>query len=248
MADQSLSVLIVEDEPVSALQTMELVTTHPNLEPAGIARDGNQAIELINNNDYDLVFLDIGIPGPTGLELCMRVEHMPLTIFTTATREHALQAFELGVVDYLLKPIDQDRFSTAVERALARFGSGEGTQAGSDAIGIFVRSGENNYFLTFDEIIYVESRGKQSVVFTRRGEILAKHLILDLEKKLPPGGFKRIHRRFIVNMKYISYIEFFVGGNHIAYMKDSEVTTLPIGRKYLPNLKEMMPASPGAKR
>ena len=117
--ERTVRVLIVDDEPLARQRLEDLVRAQPRTEIAGAAMDGEEAVEMIRGLRPDLVFLDVQMPGKTGVEVVREVgpEHMPITIFVTAYDHFALQAFELAAVDYLLKPYDDERFEQAFERA-----------------------------------------------------------------------------------------------------------------------------------
>ena len=231
-------VLIVEDEPGARELLIDYIASEPRLQLAGIARRGGEGLEKIQNEKFDLVFLDINLPEMTGVELAAQLDKPPALIFTTAYEKHALEAFELGAIDYLLKPISKERFARSVARALQNLAEKpEGNEGSLSKLGLFVKGPETRHFLAYNQIVYISSSGKHSIVHTGTDEVHTLHLIKELESRLPPEQFQRIHKQYIVNLNYISRIEYFIGGSYILHLKDRENSSLPVGRKYAENLK-----------
>jgi DNA-binding LytR/AlgR family response regulator len=233
------SVLIVEDESSGVDLLIDYISSNTNLKLSSIARNGSDAINKILTNKYDIVFLDIQLPVKTGLEVLSQLEKIPVVIFTTAYKEHAIKAFDYGAVDYLLKPFSKDRFNKAVERALIQLTERKKNKPSIHSFGSFFKTTENRVFISYDEIIYISSLAKHCIVHecNQKREVL--HMIGEIENRLPKNVFNRIHRKYIVNLKYIKHIEFEVGGLYNLFLKDPYNISLPVGRKYIDEIKEL---------
>jgi two-component system LytT family response regulator len=224
---KALRVLVVDDEPPGLKRVLNLLAEEPNVEIVGTAENGIEAIEAIRNLRPDLVFLDIQMPGKTGLEVIREVgfEEMPATIFVTAYDEYALRAFDLAAVDYLVKPFDDERFEQAFSRA-RRTVEMEGRNRvldqlvavlqGSAPLAAKAQTPPTKYL----ERIAVQTRGKISVVSVAEIDYITasgvyaelhvgarNHLIREtiqmLEERLDPKQFLRIHRSVIVRMDLV---------------------------------------------
>ncbi len=236
--EKTLTVLVVEDEVPARELIVDYVLSRKDLRLGGIARDAVEALAKIQELELDLIFLDIHLPGKSGLELLEELESPPRIIFTTAYDSHAIRAFEIGAVDYLLKPFTMDRFNQAVERALSLEAREQAVNPVN--LGLSFRSGENHYLIPYMDIVYLSSHGKQTVIHTTEEDYQASRLLGELESKLPGDMFQRIHKQHVVNLKYISHIQYFIGGRYNAYLKDEDETTLPVGKQYAEKLKKSM--------
>jgi DNA-binding LytR/AlgR family response regulator len=197
--------LLVDDEPL-AIQLLEKhIAQLDFFEVVGTCTNAVKALEILNRVPVDLLFVDIRMPTLSGLDLFKTLRNPPKTIFTTAYREFALDGFELGVSDYLLKPITFDRFLKAVERYLSAANHiVPEVLSSSEPELLYLRSGHKYFKVEIREILYAES-GKDYVhVYTREKVITSKYKISQLEKELEGKGFLRIHRSFIVNLRQVS--------------------------------------------
>ncbi len=244
---KSIRVLIVDDEPLARQRIEELVRLQSDVEVAGAAASGRDAVDAIRELAPDLVFLDIGMPGLTGIEVIREVgaESMPATIFVTADDQHALEAFELAALDYLVKPFDDERFEQALVRARHILALEEVSDLRSrllavlqnspalEAKGLQPTATDNAEYL---ERIAVEGRGKVNIVLVADIDyVLAsgpyaelhvgakKHLIREsmqvLEEKLDPSQFIRIHRSIIVRLSHIETLHRAGGGDYEVQLK-----------------------------
>ena len=248
---EKLRVLVVDDEPLARQRIVDLLATHlVGLEVIGKNDNGNDAVAAIRERRPDLVFLDVQMPGKTGLEVVRSVgiDDMPLTIFVTAYDRHALEAFEVAAVDYLVKPFDDDRFEQALHRArrlielqdvdrlrarlLTILQTGEGERAMDREDAAAVPPSRGRYM----ERIPVEMRGKVRVVPAQEvGFIIAdgpyaelysgdrKYVIREsmqnLEDKLDPEMFIRTHRSVIVRVDLIETLHKGAGGDYEVQLK-----------------------------
>jgi two-component system LytT family response regulator len=209
-----VSALIVDDEPLARRRLRELVSGVAWLECVGEAEDGLVALEAIERLRPDLVFLDVEMPRMSGLELVERLQHRPELIFTTAFDRYAVTAFELHALDYLLKPFGRERFLQAVERA--REALGEKDQAAAavrlrQALGpagplrrIFVRSRGRVLAIAVHEVERLEAQDDYVAVHVRGHQHLVHAPLADVEGRLEPGRFLRIHRSHIVNLDHVA--------------------------------------------
>lgn len=234
------SVLIVEDEYPARELLIQSLLTRPELQLKGIAKDGAEAEAALRGGSFDLVFLDINLPVQSGLDVlgCLsELDRQPNVIFTTAYREHAMDAFEHKAVDYLLKPYTLERFQQAVDRALVFLKSDGGQSSALKRHGIFISENDRHCFVPYEKILYLSSHGKQTVVHTNGGDFRTPRLLKKMESLLPEQSFARIHKQFIVNIMQISHLEYFMNGSYVLHLKDDE-ESLPVSRTFAPSLKE----------
>ncbi|CAN5140927.1 LytTR family DNA-binding domain-containing protein [soil metagenome] len=226
-----LSALIVDDEPVARAGLRHMLAEIAWVDCIGEAANGLAAIELIERLKPELVFLDIQMPGLLGTELAARLQHRPLIVFTTAYAEHAVSAFELGALDYLLKPFGPERLQAALERiratvgepvapALERFGE---ALAPGPISRLFVRQGRAIVPLAVAQIVWFEALGDYVAVHSA-GTTQLLHLSLNrLEARLDPQRFLRIHRTHIVNLDQVRAFRRQDGGGLAAEMLDGSL-------------------------
>ena len=200
----------------------------------GECADGGAALDAIRVLRPELVLLDVSMPGPSGLDVAARLEpdERPAIVFVTAYDEYAVQAFEVHAVDYLLKPVREERLREAVQRALDGRVAGDGAARREQLEGlltdrahaadadewIVVRAGQKRVPLRWEEVVSIESAGNYARVHTSGGEYLLRSSLTDLERRLDTLPFARIHRRTLVNvsrivsMRPIGHGDFRVGG------------------------------------
>jgi two-component system LytT family response regulator len=197
--------LLVDDEPLAISLLQKHLAQLDFFEVAETCNNAIKALEILNTQHIDLLFLDIKMPGISGLDLLKTVRNPPKTIITTAHREYALDGYDLDIVDYLLKPITFDRFFKSIERYLR---NNNQTVAAilpsSETQFIYIKSGTRYFKLNTDDILYAESLKDYIKLHTTGKEIISKYKISDLEKDLISKGFLRVHRSFIVNLKNIT--------------------------------------------
>nr|WP_321450270.1 LytTR family DNA-binding domain-containing protein [uncultured Carboxylicivirga sp.] len=226
----NIKCLIVDDEELAIDVLEEYVNRIDYLELAGSCRNAVEAMAFLNNNKVDLIFLDIQMPGLTGLQLLKNISDRPEVIMTTAYTEYALEGFDLQVLDYLIKPIPFDRFIKAVNRFLKLHQSNislpEIKQSNSynDAF-IFVKSDKMMVKILLSEITYVESLRNYVAIYQTSGKMIkTMNTISNIEEKLPETHFLRVHRSFIIA---IDKIDSFTSGS---FKINTEI--IPIGRQY----------------
>jgi two-component system, LytTR family, response regulator len=234
--------LIIDDEKLARELLREYLESFPQIEIVGECNKGSDAVEEINKLEPDLIFLDVQMPGMNGFDVLDEIVHEPYVIFTTAYDQYAIKAFERNAIDYLLKPLDQERFKLAVERALQRkkmeAGNLEDLLSGmhkpvpraSYDSHIFVQKSEKLFNLPVEEIIYLEASGDYTVISTKNDQFVSSSGIGKLEELMNPDIFIRVHRSTIVNLNFLKEIERHFNGGMIVKMQNAK--TFPVSRTY----------------
>jgi len=227
--------LLVDDEPLAIEVLEKYIEAVDQLQVVGTCRNAFQAMEFLQKNPVDLIFLDIHMPKLSGTSFVRTLQHPPKIIFTTAYKEHAIDAFELNAVDYLLKPISLERFLRAVNKLTqTTFTHPDEMPVISDAVSgfIYFRSDRKMVKLFYDEILYIESI-KDYIKIIREGNapLLVKQSISATEELLPSHLFLRIHRSYIVALQKITAFT----NNDVEIQR----IELPIGRLYKPHLQKI---------
>ena len=246
-----LRALIVDDEHAAREELRYLLRSFPEVEVVGEATQTSEALELIRNIDYDLCFLDIRMPGGTGLELVRELSkqrHRPAVIFTTAYPDHAVEAFELDAVDYLLKPFDEARLGHALEKVVERselpaeLEGQTGGRENSDEPSIdkiAVPLAGRTILLDVDEIVYATAARGYSYLVTSRGRHLVPNSLADLERRLVRRGFFRTHRGYLINLRKAQAIEPDFAGSLQVVMEERE-ERVPVSRRQARELKRLI--------
>jgi len=246
--------VIAEDEaPLARDLAARLKRMWPELEIVAIAENGVQAVELIEQHKPNVAFLDIKMPGMTGLEVVQRLTHKPHIVFATAYSEHAVEAFEREAADYLLKPVQDERLRQTVERLQSRL------QTNTPAPNLqhlldelmermpakprllqWIRAGIGNtiHNINVDDVLYFEAEDKYTRVVTRELESLVRVAISELEEQLDPQHFQRIHRGTIVNLRCIKSIHKNELGN-LELIIDGRKEKLPVSRAHAAAFRQM---------
>jgi two-component system LytT family response regulator len=210
------SVLIADDEPLARRMLREHLRNLGWVGAIHEAHDGKTAIAVANDQRPDLVFLDIVMPGATGLEVLEQLDYEPKVIFTTAHDQYAVTAFELGALDYLLKPFGRDRLERVVQRAQAALdGSGapllsrarESLQPARKLSRIFVRDGNRIVPIPLANLERAQGADDYVTICTGTKEFLVSIRLSDLEGQLGAANFLRIHRSHLINLEYVTSIE-----------------------------------------
>ncbi|SJZ63497.1 LytR/AlgR family response regulator transcription factor [Sediminibacterium ginsengisoli] len=197
--------IAVDDEPVA----LDIIKNHCEkiqfVQLAATFLSAADAFQYMKSNTVDLVFMDISMPGLSGLELAEMVKNMAQIVFVTAHPEHAIKGFELAATDYLLKPINYDRFLKACQLAETRKFAGD-LRPAKDEI-LFVKDGFNWVSVKLDELLYIRGEDNYANLFMRERSILTRMTLTELQKRLPVGQFLRVHKSFIVALSKIDKIE-----------------------------------------
>lgn len=218
---------IVDDEPLARDLLENYVSRIEGLELAGKCRNVIEASDLLKKRKIDLLFLDIKMPGVSGVEFVRLVKDLPAFIFTTAYEYYAVEGFELDAIDYLVKPFTFERFQKSVDRFRGRFQVQNNSKSLSDDFEktfVYLKSSGKMVKVFFKDIIYIESLRNNVKIVTAEREIITHKKISELEESLPGERFIRIHRSFIISASKIesyTHTEVEAGGYSI-----------PIGRNY----------------
>jgi two-component system LytT family response regulator len=249
-----LKTLVVDDEPLARERVVSLLQGEQNIELLGECRDGQEAIAAIQQLSPDLVFLDVQMPGADGFQVLQAVgaERMPMVIFVTAYDQHALKAFEVRALDYLLKPFDRERFRDALQRAKATIEQQETGDLGRRLLAlvkdlrptapkadrVVVKSGGRLFFLRTDEIDWIEAAGNYARLHVANDSHLLRETMISLESRLDAEKFFRIHRSRIVNMERIQELQPWFNGEYVVILRNG--TRLTLSRGYREKLQERL--------
>jgi two-component system LytT family response regulator len=208
--------LVVEDEPLARRALRGLIEEVDWLDLVGEAADGRQAVERIDALRPDLVFLDVHMPELSGIEVLSRVEHRPAVVFTTAFDRYAVAAFELEAIDYLIKPFGRKRFHATLERVRRRLAAGEALPPAVDraraALGdgplerVFAHRGSRIVLLRVADVERFEARDDYSEVRCRGETYLVSLPLHEIERRLDPARFVRVHRSHLVNLDHVAHM------------------------------------------
>lgn len=236
-------VVIADDEKAGRQLIKEYLSDYPDLVLIGEANNGVDAIKEINTFKPDLVFLDIQMPGKTGFEVLNYLDEIPRIIFSTAYDEYALQAFEVHAVDYLLKPYTKARFKTAIERLsqdqnqLQALVQNVVLNDSTYPSRVLVQFNKKLISIKVEDIVWVEAYGDYSKVHTDTNAFLSNFGISDLESKLNPAVFVRVHRSSIINLDQVKELDRY-GKSYDVTMSNGEVVR--VSRGYMDTLKKLM--------
>lgn len=221
-----LRVLVCDDEMMARKRVLRLLGEMQGIEATIECESGEQVLAKLREEEVDVAVLDINMPGISGLETVMQMpEERPYIIFLTAHPEHAVQAFDVGAVDYLMKPVDDTRLATALARARKALdqGSASAPREGEDARPSAGRIGKlaiathgGAALVSPDDVTHATFDGTLVTVHTAARSILTDDTLQDLEAKLPPGPFERVHRRAIVNLDHVDRLESVDSGGYVA--------------------------------
>jgi len=214
-----MKALIIDDEPPARRELRRLLTDFAWVEVVGEAGNVGQAEDLVASLGPELLFLDIQMPGGTGFDLLARLEDLPQVIFTTAYDEHAVRAFEVDALDYLLKPIDPARLAEALGRVKSARAA-RTPQADTVLEQIFVRDGSRCWFVPLREVRLLSSEGNYIRLSWGKVNPLLGRALAALEQRLDPNRFFRANRRQIINLEFIENVELGVNGRLHAQLRD----------------------------
>lgn len=237
----SLRCLIVDDEPLAHGIITEYAKDIPFITIAGHCYRATEALDFLSKQQIDLIFLDIRMPKLNGLDFLRTLQHKPLVIITSAYEEYALESFDLAVCDYLLKPFRLDRFLKAANRALELYQLKKQNTATADFGNAIIKNEEQislkvdkkHILINIEEIHFLESLGNYVKVWKNHEFFLTPRTLGSFELQLPADYFIRIHKSFILNKKYVDYLE----GNTIVLKNGQEV---PIGKNFKGIIKQLL--------
>lgn len=194
----NLRCLIVDDEHFAISLLEKFVADTPGLEVAGTSRSPVRAIELLQSDPVDVLFLDIQMPAMSGTSLLRSISRVPVTIFTTAYPQHAAEAFDLDAADYLLKPFSFERFTHAVEKARAILRQREAAAPDTPQGTLIVKADRAWVKIPFGDIRYIEGWKEYVKIYRERDKVVILESLNNLEATLPATHFLRVHKSFIV--------------------------------------------------
>jgi two-component system, LytTR family, response regulator len=224
-----MKALLVDDEPLARFELRRLLRAHPEVEIVGEAKDGDEALRMIRESAPDVLFLDIQMPGMTGFDLLEKIdENLPEIIFTTAYDQHALKAFEVNALDYLLKPIAPERLKAALHRLEKR-------PAPSRLSQVFVRDGDRCWIVRLPDIFLLESEGNYTRLCFATQRPLIRRSLNSFEQQLDPQMFFRANRRQILNLTWIESTELSVDGSLSIRLRPGQI--VPLSRRRSDDLR-----------
>jgi two-component system LytT family response regulator len=214
-----LRALIADDEPLARERLRFLLSGDPEVEVAGECRNGREVVDALKRNRFEVLFLDIQMPGMSGFEVIEQLgsAQMPVTVFVTAHNHYAVQAFEVHALDYLTKPVEPERLRATLVRVRERIASQtalltqeqlksvlRGLESGRRRL--LVHNGVSDSFVNVDDIEWIEAADYYARLHVGRKSFMLRETIKQLAKTLDPGKFVRIHRSVIVNLDQVSEI------------------------------------------
>lgn len=241
-----MKVIIVDDEAPARVLLKEFLQHHKDFVLLEECNNGVDAVKSINTFKPDLIFLDIQMPGLSGFEVLKHLKEMPKIIFSTAYDQYAFKAFEVHAIDYLLKPIKQERFDEAIQLV---------TRQGIDYLtqiqGLVNTLNEQETFLTnilvsvknklinipIDQIIWIRAEGNYAKLITKNGAYLSSYGITKLEEKMNPQRFIRVHRSTIININCIKEVYSYPASYEVV-MNNQDV--VKVSRSYLDNIRKLI--------
>ncbi len=239
--------LIIDDERLAREELKSILKPYPEIEIIGEAGNATEGIEKIKSLEPDLLFLDISMPGMDGFELLKQLEEIPQVIFVTAFDEHAIKAFEVNALDYLLKPVDPDRLSDTIQKLQQNeeeFSSGlPGQLSRQDrpltiTDKVFIKDGEKCWFIELGKVRMLESEGNYVKVYFDNFRPLILRSLNSFEERLDPEYFFRANRKFIINIQWINSIENWFNGGLQVELREGE--KVEISRRQAIRFKELM--------
>lgn len=234
----TIRAVLVDDEAPARSELRYLLSRHPEVEVAGEAANAAEAVALARSARPDVVFLDVEMPGLTGVEaaaLVREAREAPAVVFVTAHERYALEAFAVEAFDYLLKPVDPDRLARLVERLHERV-----ADPGPPVAKVAVVSAGGSELLDYDQIHFVQADGDYSRVHTYDRSYLCTASLADLERQLPSGRFARVHRSHLVNLAKVAAIRR-AGPERVSLqLADATKTELAVARRQVRQLRDRL--------
>ncbi len=236
-----MKAIIIDDERLARQELKSLLAEHKDIEIVGECSNAEDAKEKINQLKPDVLFLDIQMPGKTGLELIEEISALPEVIFVTAYDEFALRAFEVNAIDYLLKPVSKERLNDALKKLFAKEEKDvkkENLVPFADEDMVFVKDGDKCWFVKLSNIRLFESEGNYVRVLFNTNRPLILRSLNNLDTRLNPKTFFRASRKHIINLKWIETIETWFNGGLMVKLKGGE--QVEISRRQAVKLKDLM--------
>jgi two-component system LytT family response regulator len=247
-----LRTLLVDDEPLARALVRELLADFPDLAITGECQNGTEALAALQTGAYDVVFLDVQMPDLDGVQVLQRLQAtgqpLPLVVFVTAYDQYAVAAFALHAVDYLLKPLDPDRFAECVRRVKQQAAQHQNMALGADLVALLrawpapagsaaspsakeyqdrfvVKQPERQFFVPAAEVLYLEATGSGVLLHTTRAAHPVRAALAQLAERLDPAHFLRIHRSFVINTDHIVEFKSWAHGEYLFRMANGQHVT-----------------------
>lgn len=240
-----MKTLIIDDERLARQELKNMLTPFDEIEVLGEAANADEAAEMIQQLNPDLIFLDVQMPGKDGFDLLQELNAVPKVVFVTAYDEYALKAFEVNAMDYLVKPVQPERLKETVRKLIENFEKDDkgkvrknsrGSLIGEDQV--FVKDGDKCWFVKLADIRMFESDGNYVKVYFHNFRPLIHKSLNALEEKLDSREFFRASRKFIINLRWVENIESWFNGGLMVTLKGGD--KLEISRRQAVKFKEMM--------
>ncbi len=232
--------IIVDDERLARQELKSLLAEYKEIEIIAECANAEEAKAKINDLKPDLVFMDIQMPGKTGLELLEEISSLPEVVFVTAYDEYAIKAFEINALDYLLKPVQPERLAETIKKLFHKDSAEkkDNNSVLNDDDHVFLKDGEKCWFVKLSDLRLFESEGNYVRVLFNTSKPLILRSLNNLETRLPAKSFFRASRKHIVNLKYIETIENWFNGGLMVKLKTGE--QIEISRRQAVKLKDLM--------
>ncbi|MDB5256024.1 MAG: DNA-binding response regulator [Chitinophagaceae bacterium] len=247
---KTLRTLLIDDEPLARDLLRAFLKEYSDFEIIAECSNGFEGLKAIQELKPDVIFLDVEMPKVSGLEMLELVEDPPLVVFTTAYQEHAIKAFELNALDYLLKPFTKERFKKSIEKIEERQKyrsdetnklrqlTEEGALQKQELERVVVKTVNSIKVIPIAEILYIEAQDDYVLVHTAEGKFLKQQTMKHFEQALPVQQFIRVHRSYIVNVQQMQRIEPYDKNGYQLVLKNN--TSLPVSRNGYSLLKEKL--------
>lgn len=242
-----LNALIVDDEAPARSELRYLLEETGRVETIGEAKNAREAVEALvkskegTGRHIDVLFLDISMPKTTGMQLAeafQKLKNPPAVVFVTAYSEYAVEAFDVNAVDYLMKPVETERLSRALDKVEARLKPAPAARRTSERIP--VEKGGRKVLVPVDQICYIEAKDDYSCIYTEQDRYLSTTSLAKLEQRLTPHGFFRVHRGYIVNLDHVEDVEVISSGILQLGIKGVNDKKIPVSRRRVVSLKRAL--------
>jgi two-component system, LytTR family, response regulator len=234
--------LLIDDERLARSALRRLLKPHEDVQIVGEAANPEEALRAIRKLGPDVIFLDVEMPGCNGFELLEKLEDVPIVIFTTAYDEHAVKAFEISALDYLVKPISSERLAGSLARAqkaVAALSRGSAPSAPSSMLHqIFVRDGDRCWIVRLTDVVLMESEGNYTRLYFADNTPLIYRSLTAIEQRLNPAAFFRANRSQIINLHCVESVENEIDGRLVVKLTESK--QVEISRRQSRRLRELL--------
>ena len=237
-----MKTIVVEDSRLAREGMVRMLGAFPELDVVGQADHPDSALVLIREQRPDVIFLDIHMPGATGFDLLGQLDYLPRIVFTTAYSEHAIRSFDFNTVDYLLKPISQERLALAVRKLVGEPAAAADDEPPAEPLSItskiFVKDGERCHLVTLSAISYIESCKNYVQIFFGKERAYVKKSLNSVAERLPPAHFFRANRQCVINLHEIASMTESISQGYDVTMNDGRI--VEISRRNASALKDLL--------